>query len=399
MRSRRSAPARSASPSTRWARPLRLEAFEDYYDPARPKLERVNIHPIPEVEPLAAALEAGDIQIVGGNPVTAELIERFQANPEIEVHIAPRPGFYAIYLNPWRDPMRVPDFNQPLEELLKEPGFQVRAALARALDRDRFIEIGNFGFGDASFGSINPALGFMYDPAIAERSAQRYQPDSARELLAAAGFPNGEGMPPLALTIIPDERRRGQVFADIMQRELGVKIDLDPVDVTVLGERRDRMDFDLLVQNSGGDFDPDDGLVDFMTTDSKFNGNARDKAKYPFGYFSDAEVDRLVAEQSVTPDPAAPARDRAGGQSADLRQGRRAVRLPPDQHARAAQGGQLPGRKPDPGPGGPRPGDGLRLGRMLGGAPAGPATGGCAPPGRRPAPIGLRGMPRATPIG
>jgi ABC-type transport system substrate-binding protein len=63
------------------------------------------------------------------------------------------------------------------------------------------------------------------------------------------------------------------------------------------------MDFDLLVQNSGGDFDPDDGLVDFMTTDSKFNGNARDKDKYPFGYFSDAEVDRLVAEQSVTPDP------------------------------------------------------------------------------------------------
>ena len=282
---------------------VRLAAFEDYYDPSRPKLERVNIRPIPEVEPLAAALEAGDIQIVGGNPVTAELIERFQANPDIEVHIAPRPGFYAIYLNPWRDPMRVQDFNKPLEELLKEPGFQVRAALARALDRDRYIEIGNFGFGDPSFGSINPALGFMYDPTIAERSKQRYQPESARELLAAAGFPDGEGMRALALTIIPDERRRGQVFADIMQRELGVKIDLDPVDVTVLGERRDRMDFDLLVQNSGGDFDPDDGLVDFMTTDSKFNGNARDKDKYPFGYFSDAEVDRLVAEQSVTPDP------------------------------------------------------------------------------------------------
>ena len=45
------------------------------------------------------------------------------------------------------------------------------------------------------------------------------------------------------------------------------------------------------------------GLVDFMTTDSKFNAHSRDKAKYPFGYFSDREVDRLVAEQSVTPDP------------------------------------------------------------------------------------------------
>jgi len=179
----------------------------------------------------------------------------------------------------------------------------VRAALARALDRDRFVGLGNLGFGVPSFGSINPALGFMYDPAIGERSTQRYQPDSARQLLADAGFPGGEGMPPLSLTIIPDDRRRGQVFADIMRRELGIEIKLDPVDVTILGQRRDHLDFDLLVQNSGGDFDPDDGLVDFMTTESKFNANARDKDKYPFGYFSDAEVDELVAEQSVTPDP------------------------------------------------------------------------------------------------
>jgi peptide/nickel transport system substrate-binding protein len=284
--------------------PVRLEAFENYYDPARPKLERVNINPIVEAEPLAAALEAGDVQIVGGAPVPAELIERFQANPDIVVDMAPRPGFYAIYMNPWRDPMRVADFNKPLEELLKEPGFQVRAALARALDRDRFIEIGNLGFGTPSFGSVNPALVAMYDPAIAEKSEQRYQPDSARELLAAAGYPDGEGLRPLVFTLIADERRRGQVFADIMRRELGVEIQLDAVDVTVVGERRDRLDFDLLIQNSGGDFDPDDGLVDFMTTDSKFNANARDKAKYPFGYFSEAEVDRLVAEQSVTPDPA-----------------------------------------------------------------------------------------------
>ena len=282
---------------------VRLEAFENYYDPSRPKLERVDIRPIVEAEPLAAALEAGDIQIVGGAPVPAELIERFQSNPDIVVDMAPRPGFYAIYMNPWRDPMRVPDFNKPLEELLKEPGFMVRAALSRALDRDRFIEIGNLGFGTPSFGSINPALVSMYDPGIAEKSEQRYQPDSARQLLADAGFPDGEGMRPLVFTVIADERRRGQVFADIMQRELGVKIELDMVDVTIVGDRRDRLDFDLLVQNSGGDFDPDDGLVDFMTTESKFNAHSRDKEKYPFGYFSDQEVDRLVAEQSVTPDP------------------------------------------------------------------------------------------------
>jgi ABC-type transport system substrate-binding protein len=284
--------------------PVVLERFEHYYDPGRPKLDKVTIIPIVEAEPLAAAIEAGDVQLVGGDSVPAELLERFASNSELVVDIAPRPGFYAIYMNPWREPMQVADFNKPLAELLQEPGFQVRMALPRALDRDRFLQIGNLGFGAPSFGSISPALGFMHDPGIAEKSQQRYQPDSARELMAAAGYPNGEGMRPLVLTLPIDERRRGLVLADIMKREIGVEIQVEPVDNTILGQRRDTLDFDLLVQNSGGDFDPDDGLVDFMTTNSKFNANARDKEKYPFGYFSEAEVDELVAEQSVTPDPA-----------------------------------------------------------------------------------------------
>ena len=45
-----------------------LERFEDYYDPERPKLDKITFIPIPEPEPLAAAIEAGDIQLIGGNP-------------------------------------------------------------------------------------------------------------------------------------------------------------------------------------------------------------------------------------------------------------------------------------------------------------------------------------------
>lgn len=38
-----------------------------------------------EPEPLAAAIEAGDIQLIGGNPPAAELIDRFVANPDLVV--------------------------------------------------------------------------------------------------------------------------------------------------------------------------------------------------------------------------------------------------------------------------------------------------------------------------
>lgn len=84
-----------------------------------------------------------------------------------------------------------------------------------------------------------------------------------------------------------------------------------------------------------------------MTTDSKFNAHARDREKYPFGYFSDAEVDRLVAEQSVTPDPE---RRRELVQQANLitSEGGRDVRVPLGEPPGHAQGGQLPARKPHP---------------------------------------------------
>jgi ABC-type transport system substrate-binding protein len=63
------------------------------------------------------------------------------------------------------------------------------------------------------------------------------------------------------------------------------------------------MDFDLCRLGSGGDYDPDDALVDWVQTGSKFNGRNRDKDKMPFGNFSDARVDELVEQQRLETDP------------------------------------------------------------------------------------------------
>ena len=62
------------------------------------------------------------------------------------------------------------------------------------------------------------------------------------------------------------------------------------------------LNWDLCRLGSGGDYDPDDGVVDWMQTGSKFNGRKRDKSKMAFGFFSDKEVDALIEEQRVTAD-------------------------------------------------------------------------------------------------
>jgi peptide/nickel transport system substrate-binding protein len=282
---------------------VELEKFDKYYDPQRPNLDKVTIQPIIDAEPLAAAIEAGDIELIGGNPIAPELTDRFLANPDLEVSIVPGPGFQNVWLNPWREPFAVSNFDTPLDQLMQEKGFKVRLAIAKALDRERFIQQAQFGRGAPAYGTINPAMGFYFDDRLGETSNQRYDLEAARRLLAEAGFPEGKGFPKLKIMHIPDQRREVQVIVNILKTGLGIDLELDTKDFPVLIDEFDKMNFDLVRLGSGGDYDPDDGLVDWMQTSSKFNGPDRDKDKMAFGFFSDRRVDELVDQQSLETDP------------------------------------------------------------------------------------------------
>lgn len=282
-----------------------LEKFADYYDPERPKIDKITIQPVDGVEPLAAAIEAGDIQYVGGNPVPTQLVSRFQENPDLAVDIKPGPGFQSVWINPWNEAMKVTDFNKPLEELKKEKGFMVRLAIAKALDRELFVKQGLFGYGVAAHGTINPAMGYFFDAGLADVSEQAFDPEGAKALMAEAGYPGGAGFPDLKLQTTPNTKRDGQVVANILKVVLGLNVIVDPKDFSIGIEEFNKMDFDLRLGGSGGDYDPDDGLVDWMQTASKFNGPDRDKAMMPFGFFSEAEADAATDQQAVLADPAA----------------------------------------------------------------------------------------------
>ena len=250
-------------------------------------------------------MESGDIQYIGGNPLPPQLVERFQKNPDITVDIKPGPGFQSIWLNPWRDIMKVEDFNKPLEELKKEKGFMVRLALAKPLNREVYVKQAMFGNAVPAHGTINPAMGFYFDESLADESEQAYDPEGAKQLLADAGYPGGKGFPELQLITTPNTKRNGLVVANIYKQVLGITVNVAPMEFSVGIELFDKNDYDMRLGGSGGDYDPDDGLVDWMQTKSKFNGRKRDKAVHPFGFFSSSEVDEMVDEQAVTADPEA----------------------------------------------------------------------------------------------
>ncbi|MEM7743968.1 MAG: ABC transporter substrate-binding protein [Pseudomonadota bacterium] len=294
---------------------ITLEKFENFYDPERPKVDKVVITPILDPEPFAAAMEAGDIHISGGNPIPPELIDRFEQNPDLVTSIVPGPGFQCVWMNPNRDPFKVSDFSKPVEELMEEPGFKVRLAIAKAIDRDLYIKQAHFGRAVPGYGSVNPAMGFYYDEGIADKSNQNFDLEEAQKLLAEAGYPGGEGFPKLKLAGTPSNRRDSIVVANILKRNLGIEVEVESKEPAVLLDEFRAMEFDMQRLGSGGDFDPDDALVDWMQTSSKFNGPKRDTAKNPMGYFSDPVVDELIDKQSATADPEA---RKAMVQEADL---------------------------------------------------------------------------------
>lgn len=279
-----------------------IERFENYYDSARPQLDKITFIPIPEPEPLAAALEAGDIHLIGGNGAPPEMIDRFVANSDLVVSEIVGPGFQAMFINPWREPFVVPDFNKSVEELKQENGFKVRLAIAKAFDRDDFIERALFGRGRPAFGTVNPAMRFYFDTAINETSEQRFNLEEAQQLLAEAGFPDGEGFPTLRLLVTPAGQREGEVIVNMYQQNLNITLELDIKDFTVLIEDANTMNYDLMRLGSGGDFDPDDAIVDWMRTTSTFNGPERNVEEMPFGFFSDTEVDEMIETQRAQAD-------------------------------------------------------------------------------------------------
>ena len=171
-----------------------------------------------DAEPLAAAMEAGDIQLIGGNPIAPELVDRFVANPDLIVNEVAAPGFQSVWMNPNKEPFAVADFNKSVAELKKEKGFMVRLAIAKALDRDQYIKKAQFGRGQPGYGTINPAMGFYFDENLAKTSEQSFNLQEAQNLLREAGYPDGAGFPEVTILTTPSQRREVQIITNILKK-------------------------------------------------------------------------------------------------------------------------------------------------------------------------------------
>jgi peptide/nickel transport system substrate-binding protein len=146
-----------------------LEWNEDYWG-EQPCARTITTVVIPDMQSLAAAIEAGDIDLTITVPPTE--IARLSEVSGLEVYSQPSVGPETLWFN----------LDHPI---LQNP--QVRQAIAHAIDAEAFTENVLQGTTEPANGPVSNAV-WAFDPAA---ELPEYDPDRARELLAEAGYADG----------------------------------------------------------------------------------------------------------------------------------------------------------------------------------------------------------------
>lgn len=167
---------------------LVLKRNEAYWG-EKPVWDRVIFRIITDDAARLAALLGGDIDVMESVPPVD--VPRLRADPDVEVHIGPsnRVIFLSMDLYGEQSPYVVDAAGNPLP---KNPfkDIRVRQALSKAIDRELLASRVMDGLAIPASQMVVPEfLG-----AVKDLQVDAFDPEGAKELLAAAGFPEGFGV-------------------------------------------------------------------------------------------------------------------------------------------------------------------------------------------------------------
>lgn len=219
-------------------------AFFDGANTGPYNFDAIEFSILPEEATRVAALEAGDIDFVNGvsNPLDVPILEA----AGVEVQQVPFGQVRLVYMQ-----NHVPPFDD----------VRVRQALNYAVNREEITQIVTDGADQISRGPISPGM-VGYDAATEEECGYHFDLDRAKELMQEAGYSYGDdGMlltpdgEPFDLTLTAETVDSGTAYAEVLQsmwRELGVAIELEIVEPSILYPRLTERDYEAGYGRRGG---------------------------------------------------------------------------------------------------------------------------------------------------
>ena len=228
-----------------------VEKSPTYWDAARVRLQAIHFHPIDSQDAEERAFRAGQLHVTYTLPVG-----KVDAYRRAAPQFLRRDPYFNTYF--FRLNVRRP----PLDDA------PVRRALALAIDRQAIVEHVLRG-GQLPATSLTPPGLADYTPP-AELTADFA---AARRLLAAAGHPDGRGLPLLELLYNNSENHRllAEAVQEMWRRELGVEVRLVNQELKVVLAERRTGQYQILLSDWVGDYPDASTFLDVWRGDSGNN--------------------------------------------------------------------------------------------------------------------------------
>jgi len=245
----------------------------DQYFKGKPQVRRITFTHIPDEIVAATAIIKGEFQVIWtrGNP---EAVRLLQQNPSIKIQ-------RTVVYDSVRHIAMTPSF-KPTQDV------RVRQALSYAINRQQIA---------AALPGMELPTDYVRHPRLfggtADVPRYPYNVEKARQLLTAAGYPNGFRVRVMYQTRSPED-----ILASIVQsywRAIGVEATLDPAEPTAAFDRRNRGDFEVTVLSVGRPADPDLYYSDIFLSSAKPPGGSN------YGGYAGADALILAARRELVP--------------------------------------------------------------------------------------------------
>ncbi|HJX60924.1 MAG TPA: peptide ABC transporter substrate-binding protein [Dehalococcoidia bacterium] len=247
----------------------------------KPALRKLTIKFIDDTEAAFRAFQTGELDITN---IPAPEIPTIQADPELNKQFL-QVGAARI----WSVELQMEN------EVIAKP--EVRLALSRAIDRETLVKVVyNDSFLPATYWLVQGLPGFQGNAAFEDITG--YDPEAAKQALADAGYPNGEGFPTLTLTTLdrPDRKAEAEFLQKNWKDILGIDIEIQTVDAKTRSSTFNSENFELFPGGWQNDYpDPENSLIGLFDTDG---GNNHYNC-------SDPDIDAKLAAAGTETDNAA----------------------------------------------------------------------------------------------
>lgn len=261
------------------------EKNENYYDYENLGPDTIRFTLLDDANAMLAAYNSGELDFIENFP-TDEMANYLASG---EITVADYLGTYYVCFN-------------TEDEVFSDP--LVREAFSLAIDRNYIVEnVSQAGEVPATAyvpSGVNDAAGPSGDDfrtvggEYYSVAAEDYEAncEKARELLAEAGYPNGEGFPTVEYTYNTDDKHKAiaEALQNMWQEVLGVTVTLSNQDWNVFLESRKQGDYQIARNGWIADYNDPCSFLDMWYTDGG-NNDAQ---------YSNPEYDALIDQAKAT---------------------------------------------------------------------------------------------------